>query len=149
MKIVDDEQRARLRRAVYDAFVSTGRGPKTPALAQQLDLPLAQVRASLAALHEARELVVLSGEVQMAIPWSAQKTAYAVRFGDVHSYVNCAWDALGAAVQMGGATVEGRDPLRGDPWSFVVDEEQPDLDESVVLHFALPASSWWEDVGFT
>lgn len=142
--------RSAVRRAVYDGFLGSGRSPSPAEIAAAIGVAEREVRAALASLHDARELVVEHGSVRMAIPWSGVETSYAVRFGDgARAWVNCAWDALGAAVHLGDVVVEGRDPLPRSPWSFAVQGGEPDLPADAVLHFALPVSSWWEDIGFT
>jgi hypothetical protein len=86
----------------------------------------------------------------MAAPLSAVPTPHVVRMADGRAhYGNCVWDALGVIAML------GRD---GDVATVCADCEAP-LTLTVragalqptdaVVHFAVPAARWWEDIVFT
>jgi hypothetical protein len=64
-------------------------------------------------------------------------------------YANCAWDALGilAALHQDGA-VEAEDGFSGEPITLEVRDQKP-IPEPCVIHFAVPAARWWEDILYT
>lgn len=140
-----------VRGKVYELLLATGRMPKVAELALALYQDELAVRESLKRLYAAKALALMpdSGEVLMASPWSAVPTAYVVEAGGRHWWANCAWDALAIPAAMGvrgqvtgscsccgeamEAEVEGRRLLRGEG----------------VVHIALPAKVWWNDIFFT
>jgi hypothetical protein len=45
--------------------------------------------------------------------------------------------------------VETRCPLSGDPLQLHVGTNGPSPDTKGVIHFAVPAAQWWDNIGFT
>jgi Alkylmercury lyase len=137
----------RVRVAVYRSTIAVGLPPTAAELATSLDLQLAEIRESLERLAAARALVLqaTSREILMANPFSAVPTPYAVRAGERLYYGNCIWDALGIPAML-------RVPARihcscaccGEAMSLAVRQDL--VPTSGVVHFALPASRWWDDI---
>ena len=90
-----------------------------------------------------------SPNLWLANPFAALPTAFPVIAGEHRWYGMCVWDALGILA------VAGRDglaptmcPVSGAPLELRV--ERGELIGGLgVVHFAVPASRWWEDIGFT
>ena len=83
------------------------------------------------------------------MPFSAVPTDYRVDWGAQSAFANCAWDALGIAAALGrNATISTHDPLTGEPLSVTVRDGEARPTEYVV-HFAVNAAEWWQDIGFT
>ena len=103
----------------------------------------------LAAAH----VVVLdrdSGEVWMAMPFSAVPTAFPVVIAGRSVWANCAWDAFGIAAALdedisfatpcpaSGAVIAGG-VRRGVAYAH----------PGAVAYVGVPAARWWDDIGFT
>lgn len=177
----------RIRAAVYDGLLHTGRGPSVPELAASLGVGETDVREGLGRLAAAHVIVLRPGsdELWMAMPFSAVPTDFHVeaeRPAGVGGgwWANCAWDALGIPAMLRGAGLPvGASPVR-------IRSRCPDCSESLtlvvrpdagggeavryldtdgvergraaadstralepVVHFAVPARRWWDDIGFT
>jgi hypothetical protein len=139
------------RRHVYDITLRSGAPPTIAALASASQMSVDLVRESLTRLAAARVLVLQpsSGEILMAPPFSAVPTPFLVHTSQHTSYANCAWDALGVPVMM-------REPARvvtacaccGDEMALHTRDGGPP-DAAGVIHFAVPARRWWDDILFT
>ena len=109
-----------------------------------------EVEAALHRLADARELVLAQGTpyVWMANPFSAIPTPFRVEAGERRWWGNCIWDALGilAAVGMDGR-VSTACPDCGDPLEAHVDGGAACGDG--IVHYAIPAMHWWDDIGST
>ena len=140
-----------VRREVYEAAMQRGATPSVAELAVSLAAAVEQIQAALGRLAAAHVLVLQpeTGEILMAAPFSAVPTPFLVELAGFSCYGNCIWDALaipamlrqdarivtscadcGGALQL--SVVEGQ--VRGDPG---------------LVHFALPARRWWDDIVFT
>jgi hypothetical protein len=99
-----------------------------------------------------QRIVVLqpaSEELLMLPPFSAVPTPFVVRSSRHSSFANCAWDALGAAVTLH-QTVEivAACGCCGESMRLEASRDAPPRG-SGVIHFAVPARRWWDDVVFT
>lgn len=131
-----------IRSLIYARFGRTGAAPSSAELAADLGKPPAWIAARLARLADER-IVVLDerGEILRALPFCAEPTPFVVDAGDVRYFGNCAWDAFGIAALLGpSATIDLR---CGDCDRPVV------LEPPAIVHFAVPASRWWDDIGDT
>jgi hypothetical protein len=64
-------------------------------------------------------------------------------------YANCAWDALGIPAALhADAVVQASDGHTGEAITLEVHAGQP-APEPCVIHFAVPAARWWEDIVYT
>jgi len=148
------EQDALVRQAIYRSFAERWTPPTRSSVAAAAGLDAADVAASYDRLALARAIVLdpLSGEVRMAMPFSAVPTAFRVRgLGGEHAawWANCAWDALGiaAATRRDVEIVTECADCHEHLVLRVVDGAPDDL--SLVVHFLVPAARWWDDIGFT
>jgi hypothetical protein len=131
-----------VRRLIYAHFGRTGRAPTRAELAADLGRSLDWVDQRFTRLAGERAVVLGSDrEITMALPFSAAPSPFRVVAGGVTYHGNCAWDAFGLAALFGpsskidfpcGHCDERFGP--GDDW---------------LVHFAVPAAWWWEDIGFT
>lgn len=143
---VDD----RVRLHLYRSFVEEGRPPVHAEIAGALGLSPAEVEASLRRLHDGHVIVLAPGStyVWMANPLSAIPTAYPVRVGGRAYFGNCIWDGLGVVAMLGG---------QGEVGTWCADCAEPMVVEvreghasgEGIVHYAVPARSWWDDIGFT
>jgi hypothetical protein len=142
---------ASLRRHIYDITLRRGSPPTIRELADSTRNADAQVLEGLRRLAAARVVVLqpASGEILMAPPFSAVPTPFVVRTAAHESYANCAWDALGVSVmtrqpaEIISACACCGDGLRLRTRIDAVPEG------AGLVHFAVPARRWWDDIVFT
>jgi hypothetical protein len=137
---------------IYDTLARTARAPATLEVARALAAPLADIEAAFRRLHEKRLLVPEPGDpsrIRMAPPFSGVETPFRVRIEDRVYYANCAWDALGIPAALHrDAVVEASDGHTGEAVVLEVRNARP-VPRPCVIHFAVPAARWWEDILYT
>jgi hypothetical protein len=140
-----------VRVKLFRTAAETGRVPQAPELARTLGRPESQVRAALRQLAAARVLMLApnDGEIWAASPFCAKPSAFRVSaLGQVYWGI-CIWDALGIAAALDAATdVESSCGYSGVPMRLQVRNGRLSHSEGVV-HFAVPARQWWDNIGFT
>jgi hypothetical protein len=137
---------------IYDIIARTTRPPTAYEVAQMLGTPLAEVKAAFARLHQKRLLVPEPGDpsrIRMAPPFSGVPTPFPVNVQGKVYYANCVWDALGipAALHQD-AVIEASDAHSGEPITLEIVNGQP-VAQACVIHFAVPAALWWDDIIYT
>ncbi len=137
---------------IYETIARTAQAPTTFAVAQALAAPLGEVETAFESLHKKRLLVPEPGDpsrIRMAPPFSGVETPFRVRVHALDYYANCAWDALGIAAALhADAVVEASDGHTGEAIRLEVRDEAPSA-QPCVIHFAIPAARWWEDILYT
>jgi len=139
-----------VRVEVYRFFVDRGRPPVPAELAAALSLDQIAVEESLHRLADAHVLVLAPGTpyVWMANPLSALPTPFVAHVDGRTWFGNCIWDALGIVAMLGGGgTVTACCPDCGGDLSVTVEDNQLTHGDGLV-HFAVPAARWWDDIGF-
>ena len=139
-----------VRSAVYARFAS-GDVPSASDVAADLAMDVDAVIESYERLAAAHVLVLDpdSREVWMAMPFSAVPTAFRVDGLGQQWFANCAWDAFGIAVAVScDVSIATYCPDCGAPMSYGVRGGELTNRDGVV-HFAVPAKQWWDDIGFT
>ncbi len=119
--------------------------------AEELHAPAAEVRAALRRLDEAHVLVLgpAGGQIRMAMPFSATPTRFEVKALGHRWWAPCAWDALAIPAMLRcDATIstscgDCEEQLHLSVESGVV------KGNGEVIHFAVPAARWWDDIFFT
>ncbi len=85
----------------------------------------------------------------MANPLSAVPTPFVVEVGERSYYGNCVWDALGVPAMLGrDGSVSTQCPDCAEPLKLAVRDRRLARAEGLV-HYAVPARHWWEDIGYT
>lgn len=141
-----------VRLAVYRGFAEEGHPPTPPEIARELGQDIHAVETSLRRLAAAHVLVLAPGTpyVWMANPFSAIPTTFAVVAGDRHYWGSCVWDALGIPVSLGvDARIETFCPDCAAPLTLDVRDGALATPAEGVIHFAVPAARWWDDIGST
>lgn len=130
----------RIRARIYDELLRTG---LTPSAAEVGD------PAALRRLAEGRVIVLDdAGEIVMAPPFSAVPTPFPVSTPDLRAFGNCIWDALGiAAMAKSDARIETSCGDCGAGMQVTVEGDS--VRGEGIMHFAIPARRWWEDIVFT
>jgi len=141
-----------VRLHILHELLERGVAPAIPATSSALGVPVNDVTASYDRLVANRILVMRPGtrDVLMAAPLSAVATPHIVHLPDGRSrYGNCVWDALGVLAMVGSdGTVDTSCADCNDPLELTVrgGALKP---TTTVVHFAVPAARWWEDIAFT
>jgi DNA-binding transcriptional MocR family regulator len=137
---------------IYETIARTTQAPTSRDVAKALSASLQEIEAAFERLHKKRLLVPEPGDpsrIRMAPPFSGVETPFRVKVRDKVYYANCAWDALGipAALHQD-AVVEASDGHSGEPMTLEVRDGQP-VPQQCVIHFAVPAAQWWDDIIYT
>jgi hypothetical protein len=141
-----------VRLAVYETVVAEGRPPAALRLATELGVAVADVEASFRRLADGHVLVLAPGttSIWMAAPFSAIPTPFEVTVGDRSYFANCIWDALGIpACLHADARIDTFCPDCSSPMQLEVRDGDLAEPGDGVIHFAVPAAHWWDDIGST
>jgi hypothetical protein len=137
---------------IYETIAKTTRPPTSAEAAKALNASIEEVEAAFERLHKKRLLVPEPGDpsrIRMAPPFSGVETSFRVRVQGRVYYANCVWDSLGipAALHSDGE-IEAADGHTGEPMRLTVKDSKP-VSQPCAIHFAVPASRWWEDIVHT
>ena len=139
------------RHYIYDVCLRRGQPPSVAELSYSLDASAEQVGNALEKLADARMIVLQkdSGEILMANPFSAVPTSFAVETPKFSCYGNCIWDSLGIAAMLHqDVAIKTSCADCGRALEVKIINEQVHGDEGLI-HFAIPAHHWWDDIVFT
>jgi hypothetical protein len=140
-----------LKTAIYRFTADNARVPTIAELAPVVGASPAELKSAYQRLYASRVLVLNDdGEpIRMAPPFSGVPTQHKVRAGGKQYFANCAWDSLGilAALHAEGS-VSSRCEQSLEPIEFLVGKNGPEP-EPCVIHFAVPAARWWENIVHT
>jgi hypothetical protein len=155
LRIMPYDFKNRVRVRLYQLFVESGRCPSIAEVAGALRCSVSDVSAAFQDLAAAHMLVLQagSGEVLMANPLSAVPTPFVVETqadtGFRSWYGNCIWDALGviAMLQNDGRVLTSCGCC-GESMSVSVCKGEVETKPPGIVHFAIPAKHWWDDIVF-
>lgn len=141
-----------VRLHLYNRFLMDGRPPTAAETAEALGLPSEEAEAAYQRLEHAHVIALAPGttDVWMANPLSAVPTPFRVITDDGRSWWgNCVWDAFGVLAMVGAdGVVDTSCPDCGERLELRVRGGQLEPVDAVV-HFAVPAARWWDNIGFT
>jgi hypothetical protein len=131
---------------VMERFAALLRAPTVAELAEAAGCTEEEARRELHALADQHMLVLQPGtdEIWMASPFSAVPTDYIAVVNGRRHFGNCIWDALGVVALLGGVGRVETGELRVEAAIRRVSAPR-----EYVVHFAVPAAHWWDDIGFT
>lgn len=141
----------RVSLATYRHFVERGTAPTPADLTEPLGVTPGDVGAAWERLAAAHVLVLHpgTGALWMAMPFSAVPTGFRVHAAGRAWWANCAWDALGISAMLGEpARIDAACAESGEALPVETTGRELARGQGVV-HFAVPARQWWEDIGFT
>ena len=145
-----------VRAAAYRHLIDTFTAPGTEELARRLDMPAAEIAASLERLAAGHQIVLAPGETRiwMLHPFSATPTEFPVEVEGGTYWANCAWDAFGIPAVLGGdSRTQTRCAESGVAIAFGVRDGALTggrvQDQGTFIHFAVPARHWYDNVAFT
>ncbi|MCU1304633.1 MAG: hypothetical protein JWQ87_4917 [Candidatus Sulfotelmatobacter sp.] len=148
----------RVRVRLYQLFVEFGRCPTVAEVAGDLDCGVSEVTEAFKQLAAAHVLVLQpgSGEILMANPLSAVPTPFVVEAEKAETetnsrtfYGNCIWDALGviSMLQRDGRVLTSCGCC-GESITLTVHDGAVESNPAGIVHFAIPARHWWDDIVF-
>jgi hypothetical protein len=139
-----------LRQSIYRHFIREGRAPTVVEMAAALSSPLRKVSAALERLAQTHAFVLQdTGELWRAAPFSAVPTAFPVRSGKRAWYGNCIWDALGIPAMLHqNAQIDASCGCCNYEMVLRVEEGRL-LGPRGIVHIAVPARHWYDDIVFT
>ena len=153
--MLNDDFKTTVRVKLYQMFVAGGRCPTKEELARALDCSLFDVAAAYRELAAAHTLVLQpgSGEGLMANPLSAVPTPFVVetydRVATRSSDGNCIWDGFGVIAML---RTDGRVlnscACWGEAMTVSVRNGAVVSEPAGLVHFAIPARQWWDDIVF-
>jgi hypothetical protein len=142
----------RVRLHIYREFLAYGQPPSVAATATALHISEEASAASYDRLAHWRVIVLKPGtrDILMAPPLSAVPTRFIVQVADGRRYyANCVWDALGVPAMLDrDANVEAACGDCAEALGLEVRGGRLVRTEGVV-HFAIPAAKWWDDIVLT
>ena len=145
----DDTLDQQVRWQVYDRTMRTGTPPLAQQVATALQHDAGAIRKSLARLGAAHILVLQpdNGEILMANPFSAVPTPFAVELDGLATYGNCIWDALGIPAMLD-ADARIRTSCGDCGAAAEIHVTSGEVLGEGLMHFAIPAMKWWDDIVF-
>ncbi len=141
----------RVRREILETFIA-GYIPTRIGVMRALGLEYAEVSASYAVLVATHVIVPHpdTGEVWMAMPFSAVPTPFNVMVGGRAVWANCVWDAFGIAAALDtDVSFVSPCPVSDAPIAAGVRRGVAYAAPGAVVHVGVPAPRWWDDIGFT
>jgi hypothetical protein len=138
-----------VRVSVVQTLRDFSRAPSPAEIASGLGIAESAVRSALHALAGEHRLALVpaTDSVWMAHPFSAVASDFVVGIGDRRWYANCAWDGLSILALLGDGTLDTHSPETQEPIRF--DAAGGQVIGKGLVHFLVPARSFWDDIGFT
>jgi len=135
---------------VYRFMVDNRRPPMPAEIGTALGVGSAEVEDALRRLADAHVLVLAPGTpyIWLANPLSALPSPFPVTVRGARYYGICIWDALGVIAMLGDeGSLTTPCPDCGDELTLRVGGGRIEHSDYVV-HYAVPAARWWDDIGF-
>ena len=137
---------------IYETIAKTTKMPTSSDVATAIGSSVAEIEAAFQRLYEKRLLVLEPGsssQIRMAPPFSGIETQHRVKIEDKVYFANCAWDAFGIAVALKqDADIESTCADCDEPLTFQIRAGKL-LPQKCVVHFAVPAAQWWQNILYT
>ncbi len=139
----------RVRAHVINRLCATSAAPSVADISVALEIPSADVAASLRSLAGQHRLVLRPGSeaIWMVHPFSGIETDFVVNAMGRRWYANCVWDGLSILGLVGDGLLETHSPQTGEPIRFDVEDGRVAGD--AIVHFLVPAKLFWDDIGYT
>jgi hypothetical protein len=140
-----------VRLHVFQRAADTGVVPQPSQIAAALARPQAEVEQALKQLAAGKVLILApnDGNIWAANPFCAVPSGFRVDARGRTYWGICIWDALGIVAALGADAVI-RAPCGdcGDPMLLEIARGTLKQSEGLI-HFAVPAHHWWDNIGFT
>lgn len=136
---------------VFREAAANARIPQAPDISRALGRSEADVRAALHELAAGKVLILApnDGNIWAANPFCAVPSGFRVSAAGKRYWAICIWDALGIAAALASdAIITAPCGDCGVGMTLEVRDGKLARTEGVV-HFAIPAHHWWDNIGFT
>jgi hypothetical protein len=146
-----NEADAAFRHAIYQFIVTRGHIPRLRELAAALSRPEKTIRAGVHRLSQLHILVLQphTSEILRAAPFWAVPTAFQVQSGKHSWWASCIWDALAIPAMLHrDARITTACGCCDSAMQLTVRKGHL-LGATGVIHFAVPAARWYENIVFT
>lgn len=140
-----------VRLALYREFVRIGSAPTAEHLAAHLQCSADEIRSALERLAAGKAIVLQpeSREILMANPLCCVPTPFHVRTQNRSFFASCVWDGLGImAMLQGDSVLHTSCACCGEEMAIGLNDGHI-VPTPGVIHFAVPAKRWWENIVFT
>lgn len=140
-----------VRLYVFREAAATAKVPQPPQIATALGRPQPEVEQALRHLAAGKVLILApnDGNIWAANPFCAVPSPFRVEARGLTYRGICIWDALGIAAALGTDAVVRA--ICGDcsaPMALEIKAGKLSWSEGLI-HFAVPAHHWWDNIGFT
>lgn len=140
-----------IRHFIYSHLVDTTLPPSVDETARHFNISIEETGALYKELadHHAIFLEPETYTVRMAWPFSAIPTDFKVRANGKTYFANCAWDMLGIPAALhSDATIEAVCTESNETVQLQIKNGEVS-DSSLLVHFLLPFSRWYDDLVYT
>jgi Alkylmercury lyase len=140
----------RVRLYVFGQSAASGRVPQAPQISNALGVEIEVVRAALKQLALRKVLILAPNDssIWAANPFCAVPSGFRVRAAEKAYWAICIWDALGIAAALHiDALIDAPCGDCSDPMQLEIAGDKLVRGEGIV-HFAVPAHLWWENIAF-
>ena len=136
---------------LFRESAATARVPQATEISRALGRKESEVRAALHELAAAKVLILAPNgtSIWAANPFCAVPSGFRVVAANKKFWGICIWDALGIAAALDSdAVITAPCGDCGQEMTMEVRDRELVQSEGVV-HFAIPAHQWWDNIGFT
>jgi hypothetical protein len=140
-----------VRLYVFRQAAETARVPQPTEIAAALRRPEAEIHEALRELAAGKVLILApnSTNIWAADPFCAVPSGFRVQARGKTYWGICIWDALGIPAALDSdAMIDAPCGDCGEPITLQVQDSGLVRSEGM-LHFAVPAARWWDNIGFT
>ena len=140
-----------VRLHVFRQAAETGRVPQPPQIAAALGRSEAEIAQALKQLATAKVLILApnDGNIWAANPFCAVPSPFRVDTRGKTYWGICIWDALGIVAALGtDAVIRVACGDCSEPMVLEIVGGKLTRSEGII-HFAIPAHHWWDNIGFT
>jgi len=140
-----------VRLHVFGKAADTGRVPQPPEIAGALGRSQAGVEEALRRLAAGKVLILApnDGNIWAASPFCAVPSPFRVEARGKTYWGICIWDALGIVAALGtDAVIRTACGDYSEPMLLEIAARKLKRSEGII-HFAVPAHHWWDNIGFT
>ena len=140
-----------IRLFVFSQAADTARVPQPNDIAAALGRPQSEVEGALRQLAAGRVLILAPNDsnIWAANPFCAVPSPFRVETTGKTYWGICIWDALGIVATLGAdAVIHAACGDCSEPMLLEIKARKLTRSEGII-HFAVPAHHWWDNIGYT